>query len=427
MVRTGAIRWLLAGSVALTMAGMATAQDSRPVLPMDARMTTAAEEPAPAATPAANGKAADRAGFVRSLFQGGEQFENFNRIDQLFRTDTIPASTRPDPLAAGPAREIPTAFEFQGQQRSTEAFLADTDTSALLVLKDGKVVFERYWLTGGPEVRWLSMSVAKSMVSALVGAAVADRRIASVNDPISNYLPDLAGSAYEGVAIRDVLHMASGARWREDYSDGESDVFRLGQLLATGGSVAEFVRTLPREMAPGTFRYNSADTQVLGLLVEKVTGKRLAPYTNEKLWQPVGATSPAFWLTDDGGTAHAYAGFNATARDYARLGELYRNGGRWQGRQVVAADWVRASLTPAKPRATPGAMGYGYQWWLPGDGDPGDFSAIGVYNQFVYVSPKNRTVVVKLSANTRYGQTNGEESDRESETFALFRAIGRAM
>ena len=375
--------------------------------------------------------ASDRADFVASLFTGKEQYENFNRIDALFPTDKVAASDHPEPLETGKAISLPAAFAFDGTDLSTEDFLAATDTAALLVLKDGKIVHETYRLTGGPDVRWLSMSVGKSVVSALVGTAIADGAIKSVDEPVTTYLPGLAGSAYDGVKIKDILQMSSGAQWREEYSDGESDIFRLGALLASGAAISTFPASLKRDHAPGTFnRYNSADTLVLGLLVERATGKRLARYTHEKLWQPIGATSEAFWLTDDEGTAHAYAGFNSTARDYSRIGELYRNGGRWKDKQVIPAEWVQASITPDAPHLVPGHRasadsdwGYGYQWWLPGGDDKQDYAAVGVYNQFIYVNPRSRMVIVKLSANSSYGQSGSESASREAETIAFFRSL----
>jgi len=175
--------------------------------------------------------------------------------------------------------------------------------------------------------------------------------------------------------------------------------------------------------------YNSTDTQVLGMLLKKVTGRTIRDYMEEKLWHPLGMEHDAHWLVDSTGMEMAYGGLNATARDYAKIGELYRNGGRWQERQIVPAAWVKASLEADAPHLKAGNTGladsifsYGYQWWLPGD--DGEFSAIGVYNQFVYVDPKRDLVIVKLSANRIYGTTNDESSFRETETIELFRAIG---
>lgn len=371
--------------------------------------------------------------FLGSLFTGAEQYENFNRMEELGRTETAPAARTPSPLPRGSEAALPASFRYKGKTFQTADFLTKTDTAAVLVLKDGKIVHERYSLTGGPKVRWLSMSVAKSFVSALIGVAVEEGKIASIEDPVTKYLQNLAGSAYDGVRIKDVLQMSSGARWNEEYGDEESDIARLSAVTVSGARLADFPATMKRERPPGTFNhYNSADTLVLGLLLEKATGQSLAKLTHDKLWEPLGAETPTFWVVDDFGSTMAYAGFNATARDYARLGELYRNGGQWRGRQVVPAAWVKASITPDAPHLQPGERksasyhwGYGYQWWAPGGTDPQDFSAVGVYNQFIYVSPRDGVTIVKLSANSEYGRPAG--ADDEEATIELFREIAKAV
>jgi len=280
-------------------------------------------------------------------------------------------------------------------------------------------------------VHWMSMSVAKSFVSALVGAALADGAIRSVEDPVTAYVPELAGSAYDGVRIKDILQMSSGAKWNEDYSDPESDIARFAAVFASGASLNAFTTTLVRAREPGTSNYyNSTDTQVLGWLVRTATGTSLAEYAQRKLWQPLGMEADGYWIADDSGMELAFGGLQVTARDYAKFGELYRLGGIWHGQRVLDEAWVRASVTPDAPHVMPGLdpsypLGYGYQWWIP-DGGEGEFSAIGVYNQFVYVHPKHRVVIVKLSANSGYGSTNDDSSWRELETLSLFRAIARA-
>ncbi|GAA6154571.1 serine hydrolase [Pyruvatibacter sp. HU-CL02332] len=372
----------------------------------------------------------DRASTIATLFSGAEQYENFNRMDEMFPVNAVAASTAPYDFPDGDPITLPETFTYKGEQVNTEALLSETDTSALLVLKDGKVVFERYMLTGGRDEQWLSMSVAKSFISALVGIAVEEGFIKNIEAPISDTLPELAGSAYDGVRIKDVLQMSSGAAWNEDYSDPESDINRFGRIFALGGSLNEFMTTLERKNEPGTVNhYNSTDTQVLGALLVKTTGRTVADYMTEKLWQPLGAESDAFWLTDSEGMEMAFGGFNATARDYAKLGELFRNGGNWNGKQIVPADWAKASITPDAPHLLPGAndeaflpVGYGYQWWIL-DGDEGEYSGIGVYNQFVYVNPTDNVVIVKLSANSNYAVDLEESSYREYETFHLFREI----
>ena len=246
---------------------------------------------------------------------------------------------------------------------------------------------------------------------------------------MTDYVAELAGSAYDGVRIKDVLQMSSGASWTEDYSDSGSDVSRFGRIFALGGSLNDFVATLRPDTEPGTVNhYNSADTQVLGLLLTRVTGQTVTAYMTEKLWQPMGTSHTGHWILDGEGMEMVFGGLNATARDYAKLGELYRDQGRFNGRQIVPAAWVKASVTPDAPHLMPGVnpdfpFGYGYQWWIP-QSDEGEFSAIGVYNQFVYVNPARGLTIVKLSANSAYGTTEDESSWREMETLALFRAIG---
>ncbi len=373
----------------------------------------------------------DRASTVATLFTGAEQYENFNRMDEMFPSSTLVPAPTPLQFPGGDPISLPDQFEYGDETISTETFLEETDTSALLVLKDGAIVYENYWLTGGRDVTWLSMSVAKSFVSALIGIAVAEGHIQSVEDSVTDYAPELAGSAYDGVRIKDVLQMSSGARWNEDYNDPESDINRFGRIFAIGGSLNEFAATLTQENEPGTFnRYNSTDTQVLGLVLVNATGRSIADYMTETLWHPMGAESEAHWLLDGDGMEMAFGGFNATARDYAKIGELYRLNGALNGQQIVPADWVAASVRPDGPHLEPGKdnpasdfeLGYGYQWWIP-EGGEGEFSAIGVYNQFVFVNPAQDLVIVKLSAFSDYGVSLEESSYREIETIEFFRAI----
>ena len=367
------------------------------------------------------------------LFTGAPQHENFARVRELAPTRKMPAATRPFTWPTGPTIELPATYLFQGQERSTEQFLVDTDTAALLVLVDGTIRTERYLLSGGPNVNWVSMSVAKSFVSCLVGIAVDEGKIRSIDDPISDYVPVEPGSAYDGVPIRTVLHMSSGARWNEDYNDPESDIHQISRaMLGLGGGLDGFVSRMVRQSEPETVcRYNSGETQVLGALLARVTGQNVSDYMHEKLVEPLGFESPGFWITDMRGVEMSYAGLNLTARDFAKLGELYRNHGVWQGQRIVSEDWVRASTTIDSPIREPGRpivgdhgfdLGYGYQWWIPA-GDRGDYSAIGILNQLVYVDPTTRTTIVKLSANRLYGTSTEEATNRDTENVEFLRAI----
>lgn len=370
----------------------------------------------------------ERMAFVASLFTGVEQHGNFNRLKDVFPTQRMTASPTPFLFPEVQAVDLPAEYTFRGGKHSVAGFLTETYTSALLVIRDGAIEYERYWLTGGEDVHWMSMSVGKSFVSALVGIAISEGLISGVETPISDYVPMLTGSAYDGARIKDVLQMSSGARWNEDYSDPDSDIMRYGRVLAGDGSFDEFTASLVRERTPGTHNYyNSTDTQALGMLLRQATGRTLAAYAEEKLWHPLGMERDGYWITDAHGMEMAAGGLQVVARDYAKLGQLYLQEGAWQGRQIVPKAWIRDSLTPDAPHLLAEAhpeypVSYGYQWWIP-VGEEGEFSAIGVYNQFIFVNPTRRTVIVKLSAYPQYGMTADESSYRELETFELFRAI----
>jgi len=376
----------------------------------------------------------DRFLMVSSLFTGAEQYDNFPRSAELFPHSTMPAAASPQKFPQAARLQLPPSFSHQGQTYETQAFLETTDTAALLVLKNGEIIYENYWLTGGPNVNWLSMSVAKSFVSATLGIAVDEGFVKSIEQPITDYVPSLAGSAYDGVRIKDILQMSSGARWNEDYSDPDSDVMRFAEIFALGGSLNEFTATLQRQRPPGTFnQYNSADTQALAMLISQATGRSLTDYMTEKLWLPMGPENDAYWMLDAEGVEMAFGGLNATARDYAKLGELFRLKGRRDGRQIVPEAWVHASITPDAPHLMAGnnpnsdyPMGYGLQWWVP-EGTEGEFSAIGVYNQFIFVNPTRNTVIVKLSANNAYATDEEIAGDSELATFSLFRAMNKTI
>jgi CubicO group peptidase (beta-lactamase class C family) len=376
----------------------------------------------------------ERIELVTTLFSGAEQYENFARTRDLFPTTVLTASSKPYDFPQGVSVSLPQDYDFNGELHSVNDFLTLTDTSALLVLEGGEVKYEEYYLSGGRDVNWWSMSVSKTFVSTLVGIALQEGHIESVNVPITQYVPELKGSAYDGVAIVDVLEMSSGAAWNEDYADPESDIMKMGRIMGLGGSLDEFTASLKPERPPGTFnQYTSADTQALAMLLVRATGRSVTDYMQEKLWEPLGAESDAYWIVDNHQVEMAFGGLNATARDYAKIGELFRRNGDWQGTQIINSNWVYASTHTDKPHLLPGKnsasdsqMGYGYQWWLM-DGNEEEYSAIGVYNQFVYVNPTRDLVIVKLSAFSDYAKTEDEAGYREFETIALFRAIGASL
>ena len=369
-----------------------------------------------------------------ALFSGAPQHQNFGRFKDMAPTSAMAASTKPFAFPVGKSIDLPNHYSFEGQQKSVEEFFTETDTTALLVLKEGQMVLERYALTGGPDVHWISWSVSKSFVSALVGIAVHEGHIRSVDDPISDYIPVPKGSAYHDVSIKNVLQMSSGARWNEDYSDPSCDVFRLAAAMGGAMSLEEFVAGMATESPPGTIcRYNSGETQALGMLLAYATKRTLSDYMQEKLFEPLGMNAAGYWLVDKTGKEMAFAGLNLIARDFIKIGELYRNDGVWNGKQVVPAAWVKASITADASHLVPGKpwlsdhtlpFGYGYQWWLPA-GQDGEFTALGIYNQVVYADRSRGVVIYKQSANRSYGTSKDEATNREIETIEFVRSIAR--
>ncbi|WP_447741960.1 serine hydrolase domain-containing protein [Pseudomonas laurentiana] len=303
-----------------------------------------------------------------------------------------------------------------------------------MVLKDGKIALEKYYLTGGPEVQWISWSVAKSFVSTLVGIAYEEGYIKNLDEPITNYIDVKAGSAYDNVPIKDILQMSSGARWDEAYNNPESDVRHLGAAVSPEGSLDAFVSSMVKETTPGTVcRYNSGDTQALGMLVSSATKRTLTDYMQEKLVEPLGLESDSYWLLDGKGVEMAFAGLNMTARDFAKLGELFRCKGNWRGTQIISQAWIEAAITPDAPHLELGQpylsenqipLAYGYQWWIP-EGNDGVYCAMGIYNQFIYIDPSRNVVIVKLSASRNYGTTMTQETNKEFENIAVMEAIAK--
>lgn len=380
-------------------------------------------------------RAVRRVEFVRTLFQDRDHVADFRNMSAFFHAATVRAAATASALPQGAQVDLPAVFDFHGARIDTASFLTLTDTTGLIIIKDDKVVFERYFRGTDAHTRTAAWSVSKSFASALVGIAVGEGQIHSIEDPVTRYVPELAGSAYDGVRIKDVLQMSSGARWSDDPTDPHSEIVRFGRAVAFARSLDAFAATLTRDRAPGTYlRYNSMDTQVLGMVLRRATGMSLATYLSRRLWQPLGMEEDAYYLTDREGVEFAAGGLSATLRDYARFGLLYAHNGNWRGVQIVPPEWVRAATTPDAPQLMPGprassaeVWGYGYHWWIPDL--RGDYLAVGVFNQFIYVNPRERLVIAKSSANHTYGTGHGydETKDHESAHLALFKAIETAL
>ncbi|MEQ9403940.1 MAG: serine hydrolase [Cyclobacteriaceae bacterium] len=352
-----------------------------------------------------------RVNHAMHLFDDDEIVNNLRTIGDWWAYHSIQASTNAQGLPERSGGIVADEFMVNESWIAVDEYLKKTYTNGLLVMQDDTIIHEQYFDGHSEEQTQIVWSVSKSFLSALFGIAISEGDIKSIEEKVEDYCPELIGSGYEGVRIKDVLQMSSGVRFNEDYADFFSDINRWGRDFSWGNSQDKFAATLTREKEPGTYHhYVSIDTHVLGMILVKATGRSIASYAQEKLWNPLGMEHDSYWIIDDFGMEAALGGLNTTIRNCARLGSLFLNKGKWNGEQIVPEAWVTASTTPDAPHLIPGAressahsLGYGYQWWVP-EGDDGEFLAIGVYNQFIYINPKTRTVIVKHSANPGFAQ-----------------------
>jgi CubicO group peptidase (beta-lactamase class C family) len=325
------------------------------------------------------------------LWTPEQQRAGFPNYDLLFDTREIRASTRPFRLESRPADFAPLTYEVDGRTHGLDDFLAHNHVTGLIVVQDGEVLLERYTSPNTPSTRWVSYSVAKSVVSLLLGAAIQDGYIGGVDDRVTDYIPMLEGSAYDGARIRDVLQMSSGVAWNEDYSDPESDVSR--EIDFGGVERLRFLGEKPRVAAPGErFNYSTGEIYLVGAVVRSAVGNNLSSYLHQKIWEPFGMEADANWmLVEPGGPEYAGCCISATLRDYARLGMfVLADGVLDDGRRVLPEGWVAESITPS-----PANDGYGYLWWLAGDGA---FTARGIFGQMIHIDPARDLVIATHGA-----------------------------
>ena len=294
--------------------------------------------------------------------------------------------------------QIDPAWRWNGNSFDTASYMTRMRTSGVIVLKDGRIVLERYGLGRRPEDRWISFSVAKSVTSTLIGAAIQDGYIKSLDAPVTDYIPELKGSAYDGVTIRQLVTMTSGVKWNENYSDPHSDVAQAGNAILEPGvnPIVSYMRRLPRADPPGSkWVYKTGETDLAGILVSNAVGKPLADYLSEKIWAPFGMEQDAIWVEDVAGHERGGCCISMTLRDYARFGQFMLEGGKAGGAQVLPPGWVaEATAKQATPPPDEDANGYGYFWWLV----PGGYAAEGIFGQQVFVYPQDHIVIAINSA-----------------------------
>lgn len=352
---------------------------------------------------------------VNSLFSEDKIITNFSGMNAAFLSVDVPRGD-------GAITELPKGAEHS-LAPDVAQWVKDRTVTALVVLKDGTLVHESYYQDTKPDDLRISWSVAKSYLSSLFGVLLEEGAIASIDDPVTKYAPTLKGGAYDGATIRNVLNMASGVTFDEDYLDQNSDINKMGRVLALGGSMDGFAADIKETFAePGSdWQYVSIDTHVLSMVIRGATGRDIAPLLSEKIIQPMGLEASPYYLTDGNGVAFVLGGLNLRTRDYARMGQMFLQNGEYNGQQIVPADWVAASTVPSAPTSA-GEFGYGYQWWMPSDGRTGEFLARGVYGQYIYINRPLGVVIASNAADRKF-----REDGVSDYNITIFRMIAEGL
>ena len=339
-----------------------------------------------------------------------QKVAGFRNMEKLAWTRQVDAGTDPYPLPEKKSDLSDFSFVFEDAVVTLDDYIRSHNVAGLLVIKDGVVVYERYELGNSAESLWISFSVAKSVTSLLVGAAIQDGYIKNVDEKVSDYLPRLKNSSYDDVTVRNLMQMSSGVQWDEDYADPESDINTIKWDTL---SIYDQLRDKPRFAAPGeVFNYNTAETNLVGTLLRSAIGNNLSTYLSEKIWQPFGMEFDAVWsLSESGGGEFGGSSLNATLRDYGRIGLFALQDGRLRdGTRVLPESWMAESVTPSQ-----GLDRYGYLWWLRGEGT---YAASGIFGQAIHVDPVNNIVIAQQSA-----REAASLPDDWALQLALFKAI----
>jgi len=335
----------------------------------------------------------------QAFWTPAEKLVGFRSMARLYGGDVVHHGTRVMPLPRA-EQEIEVRFKAGGNSLDVTTFMEHNRVAGLIVLHRGRILLERYGLGQSEHDEWVSFSVAKSVTSTLLGAALRDGAIGGLDDPVSHYIPELATSGYAGVTLRQALTMAVGLRWNENYADAQSDWGRTLSLAIPGDTrpgvdIVAYMARLPRASAPGTvFLYNSGNAQILGVVVQRAVHETLAAYLEEKIWRPLGMEADAYWVRDRFGRSFGRSLLNATLRDYARFGYFFMHGARIDGVSIVPEGWV-ADASRAHIHSDWGDVSYGYQWWVNPDGS---YRAIGIFGQMIFLDPQSDAVIVTNSA-----------------------------
>lgn len=341
-------------------------------------------------------------------------FRMLDRVPALVNSRDIPDS---DTL-----RELPDGAELD-LQIDVDTYMKEQRHVAVVVLHNGEVRLERYGLGFEDDRRWTSFSVAKSLTSTLVGIAVKEGDIESLQDPVSKYIQALENSAYDDVTIEQLLTMSSGVAWDETYTDPDSDVAKFNNHVAEdgGSNLVSYMAKLPRAHPAGeVWNYSTGETNLIGVLVVEATGRTLSEYLSDKIWGPYGMQQDATWLLNDDGTEISGCCIQAATRDFARFGQFILEGAEVDGQRLVPEDWIARATTKRIGYGAPG-LGYGYQWWTY---DDGAFAADGIFGQGIFIDPnRNLVIATNSSWSTALGDVDQEHANREAFYKTVIAAI----
>ena len=359
------------------------------------------------------------------MFDANLNFLTFQHMDKMFASRTVEAGGEVWELPYEPI-SLEGEYTLGEETLSLEEALEATSANALVVIKNGNIVHESYRNGSDENTRFLTFSVAKSYVSTLIGLALEDGHIESLDDKVTDYLPEMEGTGYDGPTIRDLLRMRSGVEWLEVYefgSDTQLTQVHDNSLVAYRYRWCDYAanESVAGDNAPdAVFNYATLDTSVLGCILERAVGKSGSEYMSERLWKPAGMENDAYWIMDGPdsvGREFYGAGLSVTARDHARYGLMFLNGGMANGQQVVPAEWVQEATIADEgyePTEDGSPLGYQYQWWTYANSDA--YAALGLHHQYIYVDPTNDLVIVKVSH-------TAEPVGRDEENLQLFEQI----
>lgn len=354
---------------------------------------------------------------VNTMFDADKIVQNFVSIRNLFEFKDIDVDiSKPTPLPEA-HQSLPETFQWGGETLSLTDWQTQRSVCAMVVLKNGRCAYEGYFNGTTADDRRISWSMSKSVLSIAAGVLYDKGRLPPLDSKIGELVPILRQSAYADATLQNVLNMASGVAFNEDYLDFHSDINRLGRIIGIGGSMDEFAQSMTeQDWHPGAYNhYVSVDTHVLGMVVRQISGEPLADFIRKNVFDKLGMETAPYFVTDSFAEPFILGGLNLTTRDYARIGLMMAQGGEIGRTRIVSQDWITQSTQQSAPPPDPkraamvdGVLGYGYQWWLPPNATDGEYFAIGIYGQYIYINTEHQVAVTINSADRDFKEGDGQ-------------------